>query len=187
MTKPTKSTITWEQAEKFSQLVNSPEMQMQLKILKEQKEKRLRNKFENRPETIPWNNAVIYYGNLTEVSLDNQKETCHKLARKMKLNISSEIVGDESEINNVIDKLEYGTVFIVYSIRCIGNTFDDIFTCKSKIYRKCSRLICCKEKLDSIQKMTSFEWLAAAMSLECSPAQSLEVLQTSLRIKELED
>lgn len=153
-------------------------MQMQMKLLKEQKEKRLRKKFENRPETIPWDNAVIYYGNLIGVSLDNQKEICHKLARKMKLNISSEIVGNESEIIKVIDNLECATVVIVYSIRCIGNTFDDVFTCKSKICRKCSRLICCKEKLDSIQKMSSFEWLEAAMSLEYSPAQFLEVLQS---------
>lgn len=156
---------------------------------KAKKEKAFRNKFQKKPSSIPWEKTIVYYRELENIPLSIQRAKCHAWVRKFNLAIHSEVIdtddvdSERTILNETIQGIDYGYVFLTYSLKCLAETVDDVYTYNAKIHTKCSRLICCKEKLDSIEKLTAFNWLHHAMMLEYSEKEASEIIHNSIQRK----
>jgi DNA invertase Pin-like site-specific DNA recombinase len=126
------------------------------------------------PTKMIWEGCVLYFRRSTDkqdTTIESQKTTCTKKAEELGLAIlgeySDEITGksDLSEregMSKMMKDIKPGQVLIVYSISRIARQIDVFYSIIKMLKENGCRVICCYEKLDSIDPHMEMIWAVHA-------------------------
>lgn len=176
--------------EKLSNVMSKYEKTREIKI----RAKRV-TKYE--PTKMVWSGCVLYYRRSTDMqdtTIESQKTDCIKKANELNLPILKEYVDEISGkteiheregLSNLLEIIQPGQVLIVYSISRIARQIDVFYGIMKILKERGCRVICCHEKLDSIDPYMEVIWAIhasfAQMEREAISSRTKRALNTLKR------
>lgn len=176
--------------EKLSNVMTKYEKTREIKI----RAKRV-TKYE--PTKMVWSGCVLYYRRSTDMqdtTIESQKTDCVKKANELNLPILKEYVDEISGkteiyeregLSKLLEIIQPGQVLIVYSISRIARQIDVFYGIMKILKDRGCRVICCHEKLDSIDPYMEVIWAIhasfAQMEREAISSRTKRALDTLKR------
>lgn len=146
------------------------------------------------PEKIIWSGCILYYRRSTDgqdTTIESQKTDCMKKADEMNLPIVKEYVDEisgKSEVHEreglseLLNTIQPGQVLIVYSVSRIARQIEVFYGIMKILKGRGCRVICCHEKLDSLNPYMEVIWAIhasfAQMEREAISSRTKRALDT---------
>jgi DNA invertase Pin-like site-specific DNA recombinase len=176
--------------EKISDVMSKYEKTREIKI----RAKRV-TKYE--PAKMVWCGCILYYRRSTDMqdtTIESQQTDCVKKANELNLPILKEYVDEISGkteiheregLSKLLEIIQPGQVLIVYSISRIARQIDVFYGIMKILKERGCRVICCHEKLDSIDPYMEVIWAIhasfAQMEREAISSRTKRALETLKR------
>ena len=148
---------------------------MRQKVIAENKAvERVKRIVKYQPTKMIWKECVTYYRRSTDkqdTTIESQQTTCLRKAEEMGLTLvneySDEITGkadlsDRKGMSKMMKEIKPGQILIVYSISRIARQIEVFYNIMRMLKENGCRIICCHEKLDSIDPHMEVIWAVHA-------------------------
>lgn len=149
------------------------------------------------PTKMIWSGCILYFRRSTnkqDTTFETQKTACLKKAVELGLPVIKEYMdeitgksdaGDREGMSRMMTEIKAGQVLIVYSISRIARQIDVFYEIIKILKRNGCRIICCHERLDSIDPNMEVIWAVhaafAQQEREAISSRTKASLQTMIR------
>ena len=149
------------------------------------------------PTKMIWSGCILYFRRSTnkqDTTFETQKTACLKKAAELGLPVINEYMdeitgksdaGDREGMSRMMSEIKAGQVLIVYSISRIARQIDVFYEIIKILKRNGCRIICCHERLDSIDPNMEVIWAVhaafAQQEREAISSRTKASLQTMIR------
>lgn len=150
-------------------------LRMRQKVVAENKAvERVKRIVKYEPTKMIWKECVTYYRRSTDkqdTTIESQQTTCLRKAAELGLTVvneySDEITGkadlsDRKGMSQMMKEIKPGQILIVYSISRIARQIEVFYNIMRMLKENGCRIICCHEKLDSIDPHMEVIWAVHA-------------------------
>lgn len=168
---------------------------MRVKVMTENRAtERIKRVVKYEPTKMIWKECVTYYRRSTnkqDTTIETQQDTCMKRAAELGVEVvkqySDEISGksemaDRSGMSEMMREIKPGRILIVYSISRIARQIEVFYGIMKLLKERGCRIICCHEKLDSLDPHMEVIWAVhaafAQQEREAISARTRAALQT---------
>jgi DNA invertase Pin-like site-specific DNA recombinase len=144
------------------------------KVAENKATERARRIVKYEPSKMIWSGCVTYYRRSTDkqdTTIESQQTACIRKAQELGLEIineySDEITGksdlsDREGMSRMMTEIKAGQILIVYSISRIARQIEVFYGIMKMLKERGCRVICCHEKLDSLDPHMEVIWAVHA-------------------------